>query len=113
MISSKKNIEFVLADASVFLLENVKADSVQLVYLDPPFFSGKVHSQYNKNEGRILSFSDLWNNRKEYLDFMKNLLILCKEKMNEEALIFLHCDTYANHYLRLLLDVSIWRRKIH
>ena len=104
MISSKKNIEFVHADASVFLFENVEANSVQLVYLDPPFFSGKVHSQYNKNEERILSFSDLWNNRKEYLDFMKNLLILCKEKMNEAALIFLHCDTYANHHLRLLLD---------
>ncbi|MGP1414608.1 MAG: DNA-methyltransferase [Treponema sp.] len=103
-MSSIGNIKFVLADALSFIGENVEEASVQLVYLDPPFFSGKVHSQYNKSEEKNISFNDLWSSRKEYLLFIKNILILCKEKMKDTGLIFLHCDTYANHYLRLLLD---------
>ena len=98
------NIKFVLADALSFIGENVRDASVQLVYLDPPFFSGKVHSQYNKTEEKNISFNDRWSSRKEYLLFIKNTLILCKEKMKDTGLIFLHCDTYANHHLRLLLD---------
>jgi len=100
----KDNIKFVLSDALSFIAENVEDASVGLVYLDPPFFSGKVHSQYNKNEGKNISFDDRWSSRKEYLAFIKNILVICKEKMKETGLIFLHCDTYANHHLRLLLD---------
>ena len=103
-MSSIDNIEFVLADSSLFIAEHVESESTQLVYLDPPFFSGKVHSQYNKNEDKNISFNDQWRSRKEYLAFIKKVLILCKEKMKDTGLIFLHCDTYANHHLRLLLD---------
>jgi len=99
-----EKIEFILSDSLTFLAENVEEDCAQAVYLDPPFFSGKVHSQYNKNEDKNISFRDKWNNREEYLTFIKKILFLCKEKMKKTALIFLHCDTYANHHLRLLLD---------
>ena len=103
----KKNnnkIRFELSDAIQFMQNNVIDESVQLVYLDPPFFSQKIQTQYNKKHSKKISFSDKWNDLDEYLHFIKKILIECKKKMNNSGLIFLHCDTSANHYLRLLLD---------
>ena len=103
----KKNnnkIRFELSDAIQFMQNNVIDESVQLVYLDPPFFSQKIQTQYNKKHSKKISFSDKWNDLDEYLHFIKKILIECKKKMNNSGLIFLHCDASANHYLRLLLD---------
>lgn len=97
-------VSFVLSDALTYIKDFIDDNSIQLVYLDPPFFSQKIQSQYNKNEDRYISFNDKWKNKEEYLTFIKNILIECKEKLNNSGLIFLHCDTSANHYLRILLD---------
>ena len=99
-----EDVSFVLSDALTYIKDFIDDNSIQLVYLDPPFFSQKIQSQYNKNEDRYISFNDKWENKEEYLTFIKNILIECKEKLNNSGLIFLHCDTSANHYLRILLD---------
>lgn len=106
MNSKAKNstIEFILSDSVEYMQENVQNSSVQLVYLDPPFFSQKKQVQYNKSQNKSVSFNDKWKCREEYLDFIRKTLIVCKNKMNDSALIFLHCDTSANHLLRVLLD---------
>ena len=97
-------VSFVLSDALTYIKDFIDDNSIQLVYLDPPFFSQKIQSQYNKNEDKYISFNDKWKSKEEYLTFIKNILIECKEKLNNSGLIFLHCDTSANHYLRILLD---------
>ena len=39
-----------------------------------------------------------------YLTFMAERLALCRLLLKETGSIYLHCDPYANYYLRLLLD---------
>lgn len=99
-----KQITFVQFDSAEYMKTYIQDGSVQLVYLDPPFFSQKSQSQYNKSQQKNVSFNDKWKSKNEYLEFIRKIIIECRNKMNDSALIFLHCDTSANHLLRMLLD---------
>lgn len=79
-------------------------ESVQMVYLDPPFFTNKHHSLSTRDNSTEYSFSDNWNSREEYLNFMRQVLIDCRKKLTSTGTVFLHCDKSASHYLRILLD---------
>ncbi|WP_304263379.1 DNA-methyltransferase [Phascolarctobacterium succinatutens] len=84
-------------------MKRLSDNSVDMVYMDPPFFTQKTHTLSNAS-GIRYEFSDVWNSREEYLKFIKERLIECKRVMNAKASIFLHCDTAASHHLRVLLD---------
>ena len=47
-----------------------------------------------------------------YLSFMAERLTLCKLLLKETGSIYLHCDPYANYYLRLLLDEIFGRENL-
>lgn len=84
-------------------MKRLSDNSVDMVYMDPPFFTQKTHTLSNAS-GIRYEFSDVWDSREEYLKFIKERLIECKRVMNAKASIFLHCDTAASHHLRVLLD---------
>lgn len=84
-------------------MKRLSDNSVDMVYMDPPFFTQKTHTLSNAS-GIRYEFSDIWDSREEYLKFIKERLIECKRVMNAKASIFLHCDTAASHHLRVLLD---------
>ena len=86
------------------ILTKLENESVQLVYLDPPFFTQKIHSLITRDNSAEYSFSDNWNSRKDYLDFIRQVLSECRKKLKPNGSIFLHCDKSASHYLRILLD---------
>lgn len=86
---------------------------VDLIYIDPPFDSkaeykktitlkGKsVKSDINSFEEK--QYGDLWAND-DYLQFIYERLIIIKELLSENGLIYLHCDWHKGHILRSLLD---------
>lgn len=76
---------------------------VDLVYLDPPFFTQKNQSLSDR-EGREYRFSDVWRSRDDYLNFIRLRLFELKRVLKETGNLFLHCDSSASHYLRFLLD---------
>ena len=84
-------------------LQNIAYDSVDMVYLDPPFFSQKEHA-LSDGTGKKYSFSDVWKSRDEYLEFLRKRLILCRHILRSTGTIFVHCDVNANAYIRLLMD---------
>ena len=86
------------------LLPTLKNESVQLVYLDPPFFTQKNHSLTTRDNITKYSFSDCWESRVEYLNFIREVLQECRKKLRDDGSIFLHCDKSASHHLRILLD---------
>ncbi len=95
--------EVILGDC----LENLKKvdnNSIDLIYLDPPFFTQRTQKGIMKSAEKILEFSDLWENIDEYLDYIKIRLIEMKRVLKDTGSIFLHCDKIASHYLRVLLD---------
>ncbi len=86
------------------ILPSLENESVQLVYLDPPFFTNKTHSLSTRDNSAAYSFSDNWVSREEYLNFMREVLAECHKKLKPIGSIFLHCDKSASHHLRILLD---------
>lgn len=85
------------------VLKRMDSESVDMIYLDPPFFTQKKQSLKN-TEGKEYSFNDVWNNRQEYLDYMQVRVYELKRLLKNTGSIFLHCDEKSSHYLRIVLD---------
>ncbi len=88
-------------------LKKLDTDSVDLIYLDPPFFTQQKQqlTKINTNkEFQKYEFEDSWSTLNEYLDFMKSRLVECRRILKDTGSIFLHCDRNASHHLRVLMD---------
>ena len=97
-------INKVICDDCVNGLTRIEDNKVDLIYLDPPFFTQEVQHLYSKETKTELTFSDKWNSMEEYLLFMEERLIECKRTLKDTGSIFVHCDRNASHYLKVLLD---------
>ena len=86
------------------VLKNISDSSVNLVYLDPPFFSQKEHELRSRSNGRTYSFDDKFSSKVEYISFISLILKEIRRILTNDGSIFLHCDRYASHYLRIELD---------
>jgi len=86
---------------------------IQLIYIDPPFDSKADYKKKISLKSQIISndhtsfeekqYSDIWTND-EYLQFMYERLILCRELLSDDGSIYLHCDWHKSHHLRMLMD---------
>ena len=85
-------------------LENVQDSTVDLAYLDPPFFTNKHHSSVSRDRNKKFEFADLWNGLTDYAEFMAKRINQIHRVLKETGSIFVHCDTNANFLLRAILD---------
>ena len=86
------------------VVKNIDSSSIDVIYLDPPFFTNKIQKQTTKDRAKILSFDDNWSNSCEYANF---LFLRFKEFyriLKDTGSIFVHCDIHANHIVRCMLD---------
>ena len=139
---------------------HVDNESVDLVYLDPPFKSDQNYNVLFKDQdgtrspAQIQAFEDTWrwdqssaaayeevveaggkvsevlqafrlflgdNDMLAYLAMMAPRLVELRRVMKDTASLYLHCDSAASHYLKLLLDAVfgatnfrneiIWKRR--
>lgn len=72
--------------------------SVDLVYLDPPFNTGKPQ------RGTAGEFADRFASMDAYLDFLGRRLVECHRVLRETGSILVHCDWRTSHRVRCLLD---------
>ncbi|WP_232218849.1 site-specific DNA-methyltransferase [Chloroflexus sp. Y-396-1] len=86
------------------ILKKLDDTSVDLVYIDPPFFTQKTPSLTTQDHTTEYSFEDRWDSLDDYLSFMREVLCQCKRVLKTTGSIFLHCDKSASHHLRILLD---------
>lgn len=84
-------------------LKQISDNSVDMVYLDPPFFTQKRQKLSNK-DGKIFSFDDNWNSIDDYILFLKVRILEIKRILKDTGSIFVHCDKTASHYIRCILD---------
>lgn len=95
--------EMVIYGDCLDILKQIDSNSVDMIYLDPPFFTQKMQS-LKDTQGTEYFFGDVWNSREEYLDYMKVRVYELKRVLKDTGSIFLHCDEKASHYLRIILD---------
>lgn len=85
-------------------LQEIKSDSVDLIYFDPPFFTQKKHSLFNRDNSELYEFEDKFESLEEYLKLIQGCLIQCKRILKTSGSVFLHCDKNASHNIRSVLD---------
>lgn len=90
-------------DDCLKILKTIENEAIDMIYLDPPFYTQSKQMLCDIN-GKQYSFSDIWQSREEYLKYMNVRLLEMKRVLKSSGNIFLHCDTSASHYLRVLLD---------
>lgn len=86
------------------VMSGLEDNSIDMIYLDPPFFTNKKHSLSSRNRTSHYSFDDLWESHKTYADFMRIRLIEAKRILKDTGCIFIHCDKNANHILRFISE---------
>jgi len=83
-----------------------------MIYLDPPFFSQKNYPILRKNRKLERGFEDTWKGGVEtYLAWMDPRLRECFRVLKKTGSMYLHCNSFANSHLRLLMD-DIFSRTI-
>lgn len=85
-------------------LKEIEDSSVDLIYLDPPFFTQKTQSLKTKDRKKEYSFNDTWDSMNEYIQYIEDRLFECRSVLKDTGSIFLHCDKSASHHLRVALD---------
>lgn len=125
------------------LRRHISDDSVDLVYLDPPFQSGKDYNVLfeeqsgDRSAAQIQAFEDTWqwdtssahtyhevvergggvsralqafrgfigeSDMLAYLSMMAPRLMELRRVLKDSGSVFLHCDSTASHYLKMLMD---------
>jgi DNA modification methylase len=106
------------------ILRNLPAESVDLIYLDPPFFSNRNYEVIWGDKGEIRSFQDRWaGGIDHYIAWLKERVAELHRVLKPTGSIFLHCDWHANAYIRVyildkifgennLINEIVWRRTI-
>jgi len=86
-------------------LQKLPKDSIDLIYLDPPFFSHKQYEVVWGDEAEVRSFEDRWEGGIEhYIDWMTDRVQLMYDILKPTGSFYLHCDWHANAHLRIMLD---------
>lgn len=92
------------------LLNNFRG-KINLIYIDPPFNTdqeffvsenGRANSiSHSKND--IVAYSDKMSTD-EYLEFIRERLILLRELLSDNGSIYLHIDYKIGHYIKIIMD---------
>lgn len=86
---------------------------IQCIYIDPPFFSkSKYDATITLRDGggklhkvKHLAYDDTFENSlPRYMAELSARLVLMKELLAEDGLIFVHLDWHSSHYVKILMD---------
>ncbi|HEX4033598.1 MAG TPA: site-specific DNA-methyltransferase [Solirubrobacteraceae bacterium] len=86
-------------------LARVPDGSVDLIYLDPPFFSNRFYEVIWGDEAEVRSFEDRWEGGIQvYVNWMQERLVDLHRVLKQTGSLYLHCDWHASHYLKVMMD---------
>lgn len=79
--------------------------SIDLIYVDPPFFSNKQYEIIWGNGYELRAFEDRWKGGiRNYIAWMEPKIRECHRVLKPTGSMYLHCDWHADAHLRLLMD---------
>ena len=91
------------------ILPTLEKESVDLIYIDPPFFSNRTYEIIWGDEAEIRSFDDRWEGGiNVYIGWMKERVLELHRVLKPNGTFYLHCDSHAGHYLKVMCDEIFW-----
>ena len=131
-VAPKNKLYF--GDCLEVMRADVPSESVDLIYLDPPFNSKRLYNAFIGG-AQWVAFNDTWrwyeavedfhevagrprygslmeglrrilgqDSELAYLSYMANRLIECHRVLKSTGSIYLHCDPTMSHYLKIVMD---------
>jgi DNA modification methylase len=86
------------------ILKKMDSDSIDLIYLDPPFFSNRNYEVIWGDAGEVRSFQDRWAGGIEhYTDWLHERVREMHRILKDTGSIFLHCDWHADAWIRVYI----------
>ena len=90
---------------NLYVLRNMKTESVDLIYIDPPFFSNRDYVQIWGDDNEVRSFEDIFGDGMfSYLAWLNARLWEMKRVLKKTGSIYVHCDWHASHYIKCEMD---------
>ncbi len=120
---------------NLYILNGMNSESVDLIYLDPPFNSKRIYSAPIGSKAMGAEFKDIWTwsdvdkeclntlddypelveyiysiggihgkGMMSYITYMTQRIIQMHRVLKDTGSLYLHCDTTASHYLKIVLD---------
>jgi len=106
------------------LLSQGYEGKIDLIYIDPPFWSGEDYyanfyignTEFTKEPSVIerLAYKDIWSGGIDsFLDMLYPRLQLMKRLLSENGSIFVHLDWHIGHYVKIMMDEIFGRDGIN
>ena len=90
---------------NLHVMRMLPSNSIDLIYIDPPFFSGTTYNVLFGDQNEIRSFSDIWEGgMPTYLIWLNTRLLEMKRLLKSTGTIYVHLDWHASHYVKQELD---------
>ena len=87
------------------VMRQLPSESIDLIYIDPPFFSNRTYNVIWGDDNEERSFSDIWEGGLDgYLVWLNARLYEMKRLLKPTGSIYVHCDWHASHYIKIEMD---------
>jgi DNA modification methylase len=77
---------------------------IDLIYIDPPFNSNRIHEVLWGETKERRSFVDRHASTQGYIDFMRPRCVELARILKQSGSFYYHCDWHASHYIKIMLD---------
>lgn len=90
---------------NLHVMRQLPPESIDLIYIDPPFFSGRQYNVIFGDQNELRSFSDIWEGGMPgYLIWLNARLYEMKRLLKKSGGICVHMDWHAGHYVKVEMD---------
>ncbi len=90
---------------NLHVMRALPSNSIDLIYMDPPFFSGRNYNVVFGDQNEVRSFTDIWEGGMPgYLTWLNARLLEMKRLLKPTGSIYVHLDWHASHYVKVELD---------
>ncbi len=90
---------------NLHIMRQLPSKSIDLIYIDPPFFSGRNYNVIFGDNNEVRSFSDIWEaGMPGYLVWLNARLYEMKRLLKDTGTIYVHLDWHALHYVKVEMD---------
>jgi DNA modification methylase len=81
-------------DDNIKLLKLIDSESINLIYFDPPYNTGR----------NFYDFNDKFTSKNDYIEFIKIRIIECHRVLKKSGSIVIHIEPKISHYFRIICD---------
>ena len=90
---------------NLHIMRMLPSESIDLIYIDPPFFSGRNYNIVFGDQNEVMTFEDIWDGGlPTYLVWLDARLVEMKRLLKSTGSIYVHLDWHASHYIKVEMD---------